>query len=75
MCSLQRHISTQQPLLGRRGFNLWDSMVKFKDSLPQGLRQEFLAILEPKGKLARASLQAALDAAKSAARMMVSAVL
>lgn len=60
--SIQFRISNQQVLLGRYNFNLWDSMDKFKDSLLKQLRQEFMAILEEGKIVARASLQAALDA-------------
>lgn len=72
--SLQLHISNQQALLGRYNFNIWDSMAKFKDSLPQESRQEFTAVPKEGKTVARASLQAALVAADSATRIMASAI-
>lgn len=60
-------------LLGRNDFNMWDSMLKFKDLLPKETRLEFSLVDEGKS-IARASLQAALDAADLVARSMASAV-
>lgn len=74
MGSFQLSISKQQALLERYNFNLWDSLSKFKNCLPQELRQEFTAILEKSKAVATISLQEAHDAADSAARTMASAV-
>lgn len=59
---LQLRISNHQALLGRYRYNTWDSVMTFKESLPQHSRQEFLAIM------------VALDEADSAARSMALAV-
>lgn len=49
-------------------------MAKFKDSLHQEARQEFLAIMVEGKEVASAPLQAALDTGSLAARLMVLAV-
>lgn len=49
-------------------------MQKFKDILPQEARQELSSVVEEGKTVARTSLQAALDAADSAARSMATAI-
>lgn len=44
--SLQLRICNEQALLGKYDFNIWESMAKFNDSLPQKSKQGCLAILE-----------------------------
>lgn len=68
--SFQLWVATHQALLGGYDYNTWQSMAKFLDSLPEGSKQEFLAILKEGKTLARAALQAASDAAVSAIRTM-----
>lgn len=67
-------MANHQALLGRYDFNVWQSVSKFVDLLPEQSKVEFLAILEEGKTVARASLQAASDAADSAARSMVIAM-
>ncbi|EMP36324.1 hypothetical protein UY3_06487 [Chelonia mydas] len=70
----QLHITNHQALRSRYHFNVWPSMAKFADSLPQDFKQEFSAMLDEGRAIARASLQATSDAADSTARAMASVV-
>lgn len=67
--SFQLRISNQQAWLWTYDYNIWDSIAKFKDSLPQDTRQEFASIMEESKMVARASLRMVLDAADSAVSM------
>lgn len=69
---LQLRISNQQTLLGRYDFNMWDSIQKFKDLLPQDARQGFSSLVDEGKSVAR--LQVVLDAVDSAVRSLTSAV-
>lgn len=53
---------------------MWDSMQKFKEFLPQDAKQEFSLLVVEGKSVARASSQAALDAAVLAARSMALAM-
>ncbi|EMP42533.1 hypothetical protein UY3_00202 [Chelonia mydas] len=72
--SLQLRVVNHQALLGCYDFNVWQSMAKFVDSLPEDPRKEFQAILEEGQGVVRAALQAASDVTDSAARTMASAI-
>ncbi|EMP42310.1 hypothetical protein UY3_00472, partial [Chelonia mydas] len=63
---------TQKALLSRCDFNTWDSLLKFKDSMPQETKWEFSSLVEEGKFVARASLQVALDAEDSETRSMAS---
>ncbi|EMP29925.1 hypothetical protein UY3_12917 [Chelonia mydas] len=65
--SFQLLVANHQALLGRYEFSLWGSLPKFEDSLQERNRKEFKALGEEGAAAARASLQAALDAAETAA--------
>nr|XP_014428926.1 uncharacterized protein LOC106731994 [Pelodiscus sinensis] len=71
---LQLSIANQQLMMGRYAFNMWASTQKFASQLPPESRQEFEALTEEGQAVARTSLQAALDAADSAARTMATGV-
>lgn len=55
-------------------FNSWGTVTKFKELLPQESRAKFSALVKKGKPVVKASLQAALDGADSAARTMGSAV-
>lgn len=72
--SLQLRVANHQALLGRYDFNVWQSVAKFADSLPEDSKQEFLFILDEGRNVARSSLQATSDLADLAARSIATAV-
>ncbi|EMP39916.1 hypothetical protein UY3_02868 [Chelonia mydas] len=72
--SFQLRVANHQALLGWYEFNLWGSLHKSEDSLQECDRKEFKALVEEGAAAARASLQAASDAADTAAQSMASAV-
>ncbi|EMP37679.1 Adenylate cyclase type 2 [Chelonia mydas] len=55
-------------VLPKYDFNVWDSMLKFKDMLPEDARQEFSSLVNEGKEVARGSFEAALDVADSAAK-------
>ncbi|EMP37500.1 hypothetical protein UY3_05313 [Chelonia mydas] len=71
--SFQLRVANCQALLDSYEFNLWESLSKFEDSLRER-DKEFKVFMEEGAAAARASLQAASDAADTAARSMASAV-
>ncbi|EMP39645.1 hypothetical protein UY3_03109 [Chelonia mydas] len=72
--SFQLWVANHQALLGRYEFNLWGSLRKFEDSLQKHERKEFKVLVEEGSAAARATLQAAADAADMAGWSMASAV-
>ncbi|EMP35675.1 hypothetical protein UY3_07161 [Chelonia mydas] len=74
VASLQVWVSNHQALLGRFNFNLWDSISKFKEGLPQDQAQEFATFMDAGKEVTRGTLQMAWEATVSAARMVISAV-
>lgn len=67
-------MADHQALLGHYHFNMWQTTAKFENALPEGSCKEFQTLLEEGTAAARVALQAASDAADSAARTMVSAI-
>ncbi|EMP36716.1 hypothetical protein UY3_06111, partial [Chelonia mydas] len=74
ICQPPVMMANHQALLGRYDFNVWQSVAKFADSLPEDTSQEFLAILDEGRNVAKASLWAASDAVDSAARSITMAM-
>ncbi|EMP26972.1 hypothetical protein UY3_15942 [Chelonia mydas] len=74
--SLQFRVSNHQDriLLDRYNFNLWDSLSKFREALPQDCAQEFAALVEEGKAVAKGALQMTRDAIYSATRVVASAV-
>lgn len=70
----QVRIANQQAILNRHNLNSWNSMSKFKDCLLQDLHPEFAALIQEGKAVAKTSLQASLDSADSAVRMIASGV-
>ncbi|KAM7151676.1 uncharacterized protein RBU57_012234 [Macrochelys suwanniensis] len=65
--SFQLRVANHQALLSRYDFNLWGSLQKFEPSLPEPDHKEFKALAEEGAATAKAALQAASDAADTAA--------
>ncbi|KAM7163698.1 uncharacterized protein RBU57_007879 isoform 2-T2 [Macrochelys suwanniensis] len=72
--SFQLRVANHQALLSRYNFNLWGSLQKFEPFLPERERKEFKALVEEQAAAAKVALQAASDAADTAARSIASAV-
>ncbi|EMP30069.1 SET domain-containing protein 5, partial [Chelonia mydas] len=71
--SFQLRVANHQALLGHYEFKLWESLPTFEDSFRE-CDKEFKALVEERAAAARASLQAASDAADTAAWSMASVV-
>ncbi|EMP35730.1 hypothetical protein UY3_07105 [Chelonia mydas] len=71
---LQLRIANQQAILNGHNFNSWAAVGKFKDNLPQGSQQVFTALVDEGKAVAKTSLQASLDLADAAARIVASGV-
>ncbi|EMP36118.1 hypothetical protein UY3_06693, partial [Chelonia mydas] len=75
MASLQVRVANHQALFGHYDFNIWQSMAKFMDVLPEEPRKELLAILGEGRPVARLALQVASDAADFVAQTMALVIL
>ncbi|EMP36173.1 hypothetical protein UY3_06642, partial [Chelonia mydas] len=71
---LQLHISNQQAIVSRYTYTTYSAMVKFMDMLPSDFHAKILALVEEGRLISRASLQAALDGADAATRVMATGV-
>ncbi|EMP26535.1 Bone morphogenetic protein receptor type-1A [Chelonia mydas] len=71
---LQLWVANQQVVLSRYAFNSWSSLAKFQELILADSHGEFGALLEEGRVISRTALQAALDAADSAARTMATAI-
>lgn len=68
-----RIVNPEAPL-GLYDFSLWDSIVKFKDKLPDEAKQEFSAMGESGKLIAKISWQVSWDATDSVAQAMAFAI-
>lgn len=57
--SIQFRVSNHQALLGRYNFNLWDSLYKFTEALPQDRAQGFTTLVSEGTAVARRVFQMA----------------
>ncbi|EMP40973.1 hypothetical protein UY3_01790 [Chelonia mydas] len=71
---LQLHISNQQAIVSRYWYNTCGAMAKFAELLPQDSHAEFSAFVNEGKLISQASLQAALDGADAATRVMATGV-
>ncbi|XP_067420874.1 dynein axonemal heavy chain 14 [Emydura macquarii macquarii] len=76
--SLQLRIANHQALLGRYNLNLWSSLQRLAEVLPQSLSQDktadFMAVIEEGTAVAGAALSSFSDAADAASRAIASAI-
>ncbi|EMP38458.1 hypothetical protein UY3_04330 [Chelonia mydas] len=72
--SFQLRVANHQALLSRYDFNLWESLPKFEALLLEQERKDFKALVEEGAAVTKATLQAASNAADTAACSMASAI-
>ncbi|XP_067418813.1 histone-lysine N-methyltransferase SETDB2 [Emydura macquarii macquarii] len=71
---LQLHMANYQALLGHYNLNLWSSLQRFLQGLPQDMLADFNTLVQEGSLVANAALQSASDATDAAGRAMASGI-